>query len=633
MVSPPPEPSPDHGQIRPPAGRVSFLDHALWRQLAEGDSLEAIAAAWLGLQCRMMAGVGSGVVVLGPADRGPFVPVAVHPGGSRARRRLLTVAERALAERRGVAQGGRAARGEASTAKAARPPALALPIMVEGRLHGVVALELSEEAPDLRQRLRELQWGTRALEYALYRNEVSVALAHGAGVREALELVAAAVEEPRFEAAAIALVTALAERLSCERVSIGFRRRGRSVVQALSHSAQFGRHMNIVRLLAGAMDEAIDQLAIVAYPASETAEPQLERAHRELRAVSDGRRILTVPFANGEQVAGALVLERSAELPFTAGEIDTVECVAGAVGPVLEEKRRNDRLLALKAVDSTIGQLERLFGPHYYGRKLAALAAAAIVAFFALATGTYRVTAEAAVEGTVQRAVIAAFDGYVDEELARAGDLVRAGDVLARLDERDLRLERARLSAERQELAAEHARALAVGDRAEINIIRERIAQVEAQEALIEQQLARAVIRAPFDGVVVAGDLSQVVGAAVERGQELFTIAPLDSYRVVLQVEERQIAELEAGQRGTLVLTALPDEPLPIAVERLTPVAEAGEGSTRFRVEAQLEAASERLRPGMEGIAKVEIEERHLIWIWTRGLIDWVRLAVWRYWP
>jgi hypothetical protein len=42
---------------------------------------------------------------------------------------------------------------------------------------------------------------------------------------------------------------------------------------------------------------------------------------------------------------------------------------------------------------------------------------------------------------------------------------------------------------------------------------------------------------------------------------------------------------------------------------------------------------SERLRPGMEGVGKVAIGERRLIWIWTHKLIDWVRLAFWSWMP
>jgi len=35
------------------------------------------------------------------------------------------------------------------------------------------------------------------------------------------------------------------------------------------------------------------------------------------------------------------------------------------------------------------------------------------------------------------------------------------------------------------------------------------------------------------------------------------------------------------------------------------------------------------MRPGMEGVAKISIDRRHLVWIWTRRLVNWVRMKLW----
>ena len=61
--------------------------------------------------------------------------------------------------------------------------------------------------------------------------------------------------------------------------------------------------------------------------------------------------------------------------------------------------------------------------------------------------------------------------------------------------------------------------------------------QIDAQLELIDAQLARMRLTAPFSGVVVSGDLSQSLGSPVEHGQVLFEVAPLDAYRVILEVE------------------------------------------------------------------------------------------------
>jgi hypothetical protein len=119
----------------------------------------------------------------------------------------------------------------------------------------------------------------------------------------------------------------------------------------------------------------------------------------------------------------------------------------------------------------------------------------------------------------------------------------------------------------------------------------------------------------------------------VELGKLLFEIAPLDAYRVILKIDERDIAFLRTGQRGELALSGIPNELMQFAVKQITPVSTPQEGRNYFRVEAQIDNASARLRPGMEGVGKVSVGERKLIWIWTHSLVDWLRLWAWKWTP
>ena len=305
--------------------------------------------------------------------------------------------------------------------------------------------------------------------------------------------------------------------------------------------------------------------------------------------------------------------------------------VASVIGPILEEKRRNDRLIIWKITDSIRQQLQRLLGAHYFGRKLATVVFIVVAAFFATYKDEYRVAAPAVLEGEVQRTIVAPFDGYLASQHARPGEVVEEDQVLATLDDRDLALERLRWSTTRRQRATEFDRALTERNRAQANIAQAQMEQAEAQVALLDKQLARTQIRAPFAGVVVSGDLTQSVGAAIQRGQELFKIAPLDAYRVVLEVDEGDIADVQIGRAGMLRLASLPEEPLGYIVERITPITEQAEGRNFFRVEARLTELNEHLRPGMEGVGKTDVDERLLISIWTRRLIDWVRLTAWEW--
>jgi len=157
--------------------------------------------------------------------------------------------------------------------------------------------------------------------------------------------------------------------------------------------------------------------------------------------------------------------------------------------------------------------------------------------------------------------------------------------------------------------------------------------QARAQMALAQEQLSRASVRAPFAGIVAKGDLSQSLGSSVRRGDTLFEITPLDAYRVIVQVDEGEITGVRAGQKGTLLLASMANDGVGLTVTSVTPVTTSREGRNFFRVEARLDGTSDRLRPGMEGVAKIDIDERKLIWIWTHKALDWLRLFIWTWWP
>jgi multidrug efflux pump subunit AcrA (membrane-fusion protein) len=255
------------------------------------------------------------------------------------------------------------------------------------------------------------------------------------------------------------------------------------------------------------------------------------------------------------------------------------------------------------------------------------------LASLTLSTIDYRVSAKTVIEGEVQRVVAAPFAGFLAAAHVRAGDEVQPGQVLARLDERELVVEEARWTSERDQYANRLREATAKHDLTAMEVIGAQHRQAAAQLHLVTGKIARAQLTAPFAGVVVSGDLSQQIGAPVEEGQILFEVAPLQSYRVILQVDERDIRHLEIGQSGALVMTGIAGEPMPFEVAKLTPVASAEDGRNVFRVEAALSDASPRLRPGMEGVGKIEVGRRSPWWIATHGLTDWFRLWLWTWMP
>jgi RND family efflux transporter MFP subunit len=594
-----------------------------WRRFARAAAPEEFCQAWLELQCRVIGGVIDAAVVLQKPGIETFAPLAFWPEARRERGHLTQAIERALREGRGLVEprGTRAAY------------VIAYPVRIDGKARGVVGLELgARDEGELQAAMRQLQWGAAWLE-VLLRRQADPAEAARLRFKVSLQVLSVFLDQPRFPDAASALVTELASRLGCDRVVLGLLVRDEIRIEAVSHTSQIDRRANLFAATIAAMTEALDQKEPVIHPGPEERRLVVSLAHAELAQASGAGAVATFPLEHAGRQVGALTLERARDFRFDPLSVELLEGLAAMLGPMLDVRRTGERSLPRHAVDATRGVWWKLVGPRHGGFKLTFLLLAAIGAFLALAEGTFRVSADARIEGEVQRALTAPFNAYVRDSSARAGDAVKQGQVLARLDDRDLRVEQARLLAQRAQLAQQYRDAMARQERAQVRITSAQIAQAEAQLTLLDEQLSRTEVLAPFDGVVVSGDLTQALGAPLERGQVMLEVAPLDAYRVVLQVDEHDIAHVRLGQTGSLVLTPMPNAAFPVTVAKITPVSASRDGRNLFRVEAELAEHDPRLRPGMEGVAKIDVEERRLVWIWTHRMVQWLQLKAWAWLP
>jgi len=444
-------------------------------------------------------------------------------------------------------------------------------------------------------------------------------------------LLAACFEQSSYQQGLIRMVTELTREFNCERVAFSEFRHHHCHLIAISNSSSFDDRSNLVRKIADAMDEAVEQDSAIVFPDPDTK--QIQRAHQDLARKFGAGSLCSIPLIHDQEVFGAVTLLRSEEFPFDSETLDLCQQALSLITPFLSLKRNDEKSLICKIGVRLRERLGDFFGFKNLVLKLLAITAVIVLSLATLIESDFRVSADAILEGRIQRVVAAPISGYLLSASARAGDTVRKGEVLASLDDSELKLELTKKSGELQKARREYRRAQSERDLVKLRIVSEQINQFKAEVDLTRQQLANIRLIAPFDGVIIEGDLSQLLGSPVERGDTLFKIAPLAGYRIILKVDESDISYIDQGQTGTLVLSSLSERSLPLTVERITTVAKADDGANIFRVEAKLNNAPDLLRPGMEGVGKVNTGRARMIWIWTHEITDWLQLWIWSWWP
>jgi len=501
---------------------------------------------------------------------------------------------------------------------------LAVPLRSSSRTLGtaVIAIRTSDSKVTA-SLLSDLEQAVVALVATL--NSIPVTT-RPADAAKLLQMQATFLSNPKLANAAGAFASELADMLKFNRVTIGMLENGDVEIVAMSHTADFKTQQELLRLISSAMEESVDQTAAIVYPAAEEGQSRINLAHAAL-VKRTANATCCIPLVSNHQIVGAICLEHQSMTPPSPEAIVWYEHIACLVAPLLQLKQQNERAwytLALQSLKDSWYKL-RNNNQHMFVLAGSVLAITALM----LIPVDYRIGAPAHIEGATQRVLSAPADGFIHQAHVRPGDAVKAGDILIELADQELMLEKRKWESEIIQQENNFSAALARQDRTEYAISQAKASQARAELDLVQQQLERSHITAPIDGIVLDGDLSQSLGAPVKRGDALMTLAPSGQYRLMIDVDERDIANVKLGQTGSLALSAQPTKKLTFTVKRITPVASIKEGQNTFEVEAQIADKDILLRPGLQGVAKIEAGSRPVFWSLTHRIIDWVKLSFW----
>ena len=179
------------------------------------------------------------------------------------------------------------------------------------------------------------------------------------------------------------------------------------------------------------------------------------------------------------------------------------------------------------------------------------------------------------------------------------GMQVKAGELLAQIDEAEARAQVEIATVALQDAELIHNRAKASLENAVVSqeVYDSALSGLESARAQLvgnEIQLSYTQITAPFDGLIIQRAVK--FGETVTVGQQLFRISDFDPLLCTIGVPERDLTRLSIGQPAILEVEAFPGELFRGRVLRISPVVDSATGTIRVTLEVDRHG---RLSPGM----------------------------------
>lgn len=451
------------------------------------------------------------------------------------------------------------------------------------------------------------------------------------------------------EELAFTITNELRNKIGAEQTALGLVRGPHVRVLAISGLDEVHRAGQGAAALGAAMEECLDAGMMIGCQRDDTFLHESGaggyRLHKQWHAAAKGDAVVSLPLRGADDCVAILSLRRSAAKPFAKDELERIQAQVEPLAASLLLAHRAGRGLVRHGVESLRESLTALFSPGAWGRKAALTALIVGLVWFGFGTLEHRVSIPCTVAAAQTRHLAAPFDAALVLAAAVEGDRVQAGDVLCRFDTLDLEQQRAELAAQLAVFEHEADRARAAQNAYEATLAVANQTLVAARLAILDRRIEQATVRAPIDGLVIVGDLRPRVGEVLTRGTPLFQVAPMDGWKLELEVPERVADDFRADLTGMFALMAQPSQGQGCRITRVSPSSVTRNRLNVYLAEAEFLKSVDSelgvgaaevpsgprfpLRPGMQGYAKVDLGRRPVWWLTLHRAVDYLRLHFW----
>jgi Barrel-sandwich domain of CusB or HlyD membrane-fusion len=407
---------------------------------------------------------------------------------------------------------------------------------------------------------------------------------------------------------------------------------GKSALAATNNQPQLDKKAEFVRRvdkLAPSLKE-VDR-GLVLFAGRMKTDGLSEKAATELDAYmsyAGSSCLMIVPLSVYGRVIGHLLLEFFGDA--APGEIETLTLMnmvpffssALAEKWMLAKKKRFSKLFFSSVSTGVRGR--RLTSRYL---KFGIVLAIAVAIMIALSLPvTLKIGGECEVVPEYEHYAFVEMDGIVEKVLTKEGDSVKKGQVVAVLDSSEI------------DYKIREAERLLESYRTEIGILRNMAAEdptklAESQLVAIKRRIGQQnlnflkwqrrflEIRSPADGIVLTEKVETLVGKRFQAGGHFCTVAPHDDLQMAIFVKESDVAAVKVGQKCEAYFNYEPSKAHELIVRRISPRSEVRDTAGGvFKVTADFAKQPPNIKPGMQGIARVNTHQASLWYVLSRRM-------------
>ncbi len=217
----------------------------------------------------------------------------------------------------------------------------------------------------------------------------------------------------------------------------------------------------------------------------------------------------------------------------------------------------------------------------------------------------------ASLEAVEEASVVSKVRGIVQEIRVEEGDQVRAGQVIAKIEDDQYRIEAERAKATMDRMYNDYQRNAELFDKELISaeVYENSRFEYESQKSayeLAQLNYQHTNIKSPISGVISERFIK--VGNMIGTDQQVFQVTDFDPIQAVIYIPEHERSKIRVGQRAELTADALPGTLFFGKVERISPIIDPTTGT--FKATVYMDLGQEELRPGMFGRVKIVYDTR-----------------------